>query len=566
MKNKALLKHISPLAGMILLAISAIGQTASPGIYLHHDQPYYISGDDIHYASYLFDRETGKSDRYNRIVKVALLGPVSRYQDQILSTRGTGHGLLHIPDTVKSGFYQLVAYVGRPDHSSDHVFKKYIQILQEEDSRLEICEISPKPAQTESKLSPFAFKTKVSRFQMEKSTFGPREPITLSMMLADASTGSISITKRKRDHDQQLTLREFVPAAQASGQRQQVSDEGINQFDSLRIKGTIFNSETGSLLKKSTVTVSFPSQEEFYVTNTDSEGKIDLVVKKGFDEYIGMFHTFDDKVFHRLRFEPDSLTSNEDFLAYTEPCNETVTIGLSAQWVELIENGIISKAFGQSTGLRPDLDDQDFLEDLFDKEVMLDDYEKLDNMKVVFSGITPNVSMTNNSRRPLKVFPVESSFSYKQLPLFYVDGFPTYDVNWILSLDPDAIASIGVIASSWKLAIFGKAGSSGIVSMKSKDGSLMPPMSPNMFRIQGHSHYESDPVMITPSDDRRSPQFSTLLYWHPEFEAKEGKNQIQLHAGDATGTFDVRFEGFTSSGLPVSFQTTISILSGISER
>ena len=558
MKNQSLKKEFVVLLSLLLMATGVVGQVI-PGLYLHHDQPYYISGDALRYASYAYDSETGKPDPYNRIVNVALVGPDHRYQDQILSEQGRGNGIFYLPDTIASGVYQLVAFVGRPNGSSNTVFKKHIQVLNEEDSSIEICEgVAGDEASDQKDQLPF-LNARLARIQMNQGVYQPRAQVNLSVFLSEAAYGSISITKRKERTDSHVGIDQYISMNQVNDISGQSSADNANVYDSLRIKGTVFNTMTGEPLVKNTVTLSFPSQEELYFANTDEEGRIDMKVKKGYDQYVGIFHTFDNKVFHRLRFEPAALEKSNMKISYSPPCGNKATIGLPQQWIELIENGVISKAYEQTNNRSFTDEAEDYLSDLFDEEVVLDDYEKVENMKTVFNGIVPNVSITNSKQRQIKMYPKESTFSYKQLPLLYVDGHPTYDEKWVLALDPEQVESIGVIASSWKLAVFGKAGSSGIISIKSKTGDLVPPLSPNMLRLSGHSHYDTEPITLSPSADERSPVFGTLLYWDPEFEGKQGQNQLTLRAGDETGTFDIRFEGFFASGEPVSISAALKI-------
>lgn len=559
-------KHISvrktmlSLIPALLMVLKASAQLAIPGLYLHHDQPYYVSGESLRYASYAFDDRTGTPDNNDRIVNVWLIGPKQRYQDQILSANGHGHGVFHLPDTIATGVYQLIAFVGSNNANSRGSFKKYIQILNEEDRQMTICE---QEGVSQSKMfmgTPSSSGNPVVLIESAKSTYKTREEIELSLTLTEATTGSVSITKRKLQKSNQIGFSHYFNQGRTVDFNTTETVGRNDTYDSIRIKGTIFNEVTGEPLAKNTVTLSIPSQEELYLTNTDEDGKIDFPVKLGHGQYTGIFHTFDNKVFHQLRFEaqaspPSSLTIN-----YQTPCDQSTDAGLTEQWVELIENRVIEQAYGFPPLQKRNDRTRDFLSDLFDDEVILDEYESIENMRTVFSGIVPNVSITNNPKRPIKMYPKESTFSYKQLPLFYVDGSPTYDYEWIMALEPDEIISIGIIASSWKLAVFGKAGSNGIVVIKSATGDLKPPLSPNMFRISGYSDYRSEPLKLSTTEDDRSPVLSTLLYWDPDFVGMKGNNQLLIPTGDATGVYEIRFEGFSISGKPVSQTAEVEIL------
>lgn len=419
-----------------------------------------------------------------------------------------------------------------------------------------------------------------SKILVNKKLVKPRETIKITFKVPNFANGALSISKRTKSNVQQdhlldfLKLKSKLPVYQSIDDFSQIENllianqgkylekpkalKKANPSDSMRIKGQLFNALTNEPLASNTVTVTFPEQEEFYTTATDKDGRIDLSVKIGPGQYFGILHTFDDKVFNKIIFKPEF--EAESTAVSVDLCNKITYSGVPERWTRLIENQVIKAAYNEESGTAADLDlSMEYLEDLYDEEVILDEYIEQKSMKTVFSGIVPQVSISNNSNRPIKMYPMESSFSFKNTPLFYVDGIPTYDENWILAMQPSSVEKISVIASAWKLAIFGKAGSCGIISIDTKEKNQKPPVSSNIFSMKGYSYYEEEPVTLTASVDSRIPAIQTLLYWNPKLDIRKGTDELTVKTGDETGTYVITFEGFTVDGKPLTLTESFEI-------
>ncbi|MEL6561351.1 MAG: hypothetical protein AAFQ94_24395 [Bacteroidota bacterium] len=419
-----------------------------------------------------------------------------------------------------------------------------------------------------------------SKVLINKKMVKPREAIKLTFKVPNFANGALSISKRTKSNIQQdhlldfLKLKSKLPVYQSIDNFNQIENllianqgkyiektpslKKANPSDSMRIKGQLINALTNEPLASNTVTVTFPEQEEFYTTATDSEGRIDLSVKIGAGQYFGILHTFDDKVFNKIIFKPEFEAESTDIAI--DLCNNITYSGVPERWTRLIENQVIKAAYNEESSTDIDIDlSMEYLEDLYDEEVILDEYIEQKSMKTVFSGIVPQVSISNNPNRPVKMYPMESSFSFGNTPLFYVDGIPTYDENWVLQMQPSSIEKISVIASAWKLAIFGKAGSCGIISIETKEKNQKPPVSSNIFRMTGYSYYEEEPVSLKANTDSRIPAIQTLLYWNPKLDIRKGTDELTIKTGDETGTYVVTFEGFTVDGKPLTLTESFEI-------
>jgi len=81
-------------------------------IYIHTDREEFISGEDLWFSTYLFDRQSTNPSLKSRIVYFELLNAENKpvLQKRILMDRGFGAGQVILPDTLSSGFYIIRAY------------------------------------------------------------------------------------------------------------------------------------------------------------------------------------------------------------------------------------------------------------------------------------------------------------------------------------------------------------------------------------------------------------------------------------------------------------------------
>jgi hypothetical protein len=81
-------------------------------VYLHTDRDEYIAGESLWFKTYLFDRLSSSLSEQSSIVYVELFNPSGQpvIQKKIRIDRGTGPGIMSLPDTLSTGRYLLRAY------------------------------------------------------------------------------------------------------------------------------------------------------------------------------------------------------------------------------------------------------------------------------------------------------------------------------------------------------------------------------------------------------------------------------------------------------------------------
>ena len=199
-----------------------------------------------------------------------------------------------------------------------------------------------------------------------------------------------------------------------------------------------------------------------------------------------------------------------------------------------------------------------------DQVIYLDDFVKLNSVLEILKEIIPGVSIKNPNRKEVeaRVFSTELAANFEGAPLFVVDGIPTYDTDFIFSLDPSMIASIGVIRSFQAIEKYGTIAQNGIIEITSRSGNFGSNLSATIVKYQGFGEelsFES-PDYSSGSGSTRIPDLRHILYWNPEVTTdSNGKATVEFYASDLITDYEITVEGANAENGAGSVSTTLSV-------
>lgn len=83
-------------------------------MYVHTDREEYVAGEDLWFTAYLFDRTDPGLSEGSSLAYIEILNPENRpvIQKRIYLEKGTGPGVLELPDSLSTGIYTFRAYTG----------------------------------------------------------------------------------------------------------------------------------------------------------------------------------------------------------------------------------------------------------------------------------------------------------------------------------------------------------------------------------------------------------------------------------------------------------------------
>ena len=137
-------------------------------------------------------------------------------------------------------------------------------------------------------------------------------------------------------------------------------------------------------------------------------------------------------------------------------------------------------------------------------------------------------------------------------PLTLLDGVPVFDVTKIIDMDPLKIQKVDITATNFYR---GNQQYSGIVSYAPYNGDLTGyQLDPNSLVVeyeglQYEREFYSPQYETAQQQQSRLPDYRNVLYWSPEVQTKNGKQNISFYTSDITGKYIVVLQGLTDNGL-----------------
>ncbi|GGB26062.1 hypothetical protein GCM10011511_57520 [Puia dinghuensis] len=197
-----------------------------------------------------------------------------------------------------------------------------------------------------------------------------------------------------------------------------------------------------------------------------------------------------------------------------------------------------------------------------DLSYSLDDYTRFVTMDEVIREFVNDVRVRRNSGRAyFRVMNSLFNIFFDDDPLLLIDGFPVFDGDKMIGVNPLKIEKIDVVPHRY---FFGPSISDGIVSFLSYDGDLGGyHLDPSALVIQYNGlqqHQEFYSPVYEPGVRSTIPDLRNQLLWSPEIETDSaGKKQLLLYTSDLKGKFALVVQGMTPEGLVGYSISTISV-------
>jgi len=202
-----------------------------------------------------------------------------------------------------------------------------------------------------------------------------------------------------------------------------------------------------------------------------------------------------------------------------------------------------------------------------DYSINVSDYIVFPKMEDLLHEIVPSVQYKKRRDLPMiRIFYRQEigTITYKEDPLYIVDGIMTKNTDFFLSLKPENLISIKVINNPNKLTRFGRLGENGIILVESKKGDLLnASIQQSLFSVVGLS--KSLDFSESHSSNRydtlfnRVPDLRSTLYWNPLDKSDLEESKLAFPLSDDIGNFVIRVEGFTLDGRSFSSEQIINV-------
>jgi hypothetical protein len=497
------------------------------------------------------------------------------------------YGSVFLPDTLKTGVYQVVCYTNSMRNDDEtNFFRKEILIANGFDEKLTQFADTVKSVSSgrQHPKDQDSLQTKDDlKIHLDKHDFYQREKISFSVEQKNAKEDTVSRFS--------VSVSEMIPGVQAeksiseyfdniievTGQVNsgQTSTRFIPEISGAVLKGKVLfaeqsGNETDSTIfkrsavgKKFTVLVStIDSISNLQYTTTDSIGSFSLLLNPYYDgkdiiirlrENINAIIEPDNKFLLKQQFIPSVKFDVPGIREYLE---RSVKISQIKKFYDQKESVSILKEFFPSKTIPkvyykhyPFIYPSDFLElsDFIDISKEIIPALKLWKVKGKYVSGYMNLKVAEN---------------FNNEPAIFLDGVLIDDISQIIALGSKDIKSIQSLNVTRYL---GEMSFNGILSVFSKNlviNNIQFKTPTIKYQALASQPYTKPETLKTIVANDHNPDLRQMLLWEPDniLNEKETK-QLECYASDLTGKYLINIQGITSNGAPLSASAVITIKS-----
>ena len=330
-----------------------------------------------------------------------------------------------------------------------------------------------------------------------------------------------------------------------------------------RLRGHVASITTGAPPRDSTVIISYLQKNGvgFEAYTKDGEFEVPFVF-----DFWG-----DDKVFCTLQYRAKNIDNNysifipKDTLTWKDSWASTEGVQASAYGDYALSKELVIKSYSffgsnQQNASLVNTNPNSAIEEEFsgaDYSIKVTDYVVFPKMEDLLREVVPFVQYRKRgTEEQVRIsFRYETSTrTYKDDPLYVIDGVMTKNTAVFVNLKPENLVSIKLINNPNKLAQLSRLGENGVIFVETKKRDFVNPLiSKNLYPVTGLSR-SSNLYQVRYSDTnarQRVPDLRPTLYWNPALATdKTGLATFSFFASDDIGPMKIFVQGLTKDGKP----------------
>ena len=559
------------------------GQIPGERIFVYQNTSVLVSGEKLYYSVFCLNEKNNLPSGLSKIAYVELVGKdnVLVFRHKIRLQNGIGQGEFLIPSAVSNGNYKLLGYTRWMNNRGDNYFFKSDLTILNPHHRYK------KPTAGKAHFSAIdSVEQNNAGYTLQKSSlntdknlklttnkknYDQREQVVLKLQGLNSSVlnGNYSISIRKKysiDKIGSNTSKNF----KLQNKNEVVPKAISNPIYLPELRGELFS---GQVITKSTglpaayvnVVLSIPEKAfDVKISKADKNGLFYFNVNRGFGQkepYVhvlqnmGQFEILWDKPF-QLDYENLMF---DDLVIMPDITDMILKRSIYAQ----IENAY-SEAKQDSFYL-----EKSYLPFYlrYSKVYDLDDYTRFPTVKETFVEIIEYVQFRKNKAGKQFVNLIQEGITQSNSPVMViVDGVFLEDHNKLPDLNARKVKRINVLFNPMVLE---PQTFSGLVVFETFNGNFqdfvkddyvskvetITPLNKKKYFSQTYTSNDTG----LPDFTDRIPDYRNQLLWIPDFKLEKEETTLDFFTSDVSGDFEVRLEGFSSKGEPISVLETFFV-------
>ncbi|PBJ13167.1 hypothetical protein [Flavobacterium sp. ACN6] len=553
--------------------------TLDETVFTHANASTFVSGETILFKIYCLKSSDKTPSTISKIAYVELVDESKKsvFKTKIALKNSTGQGDFFIPTTLKTGNYKLISYttwmLNKKVSDYFQIDIKIINPFKAKDGaeqKLNTGNLIPPTTQTVSAVNTenTASTNPNVKFRLSKKAFANRELVDLKIESTNAAyeDGNYSLSVRKIDNlsnKNQSTAADFSSSSKETNiinLQNQTNKLVLPEVRGEVISGKITSKSGTDIINGKFVGLSLPGKSfTFEISQTDAYGNFIFYLKDVYYSSNITVQLLDEKA------ENYTLTLNDDpainYTGLSFPETSDLSYVLKENIVERsiaaqIENAYFHKKVDNISKI-PTL--EPFYSPLA-KQYVLDDYTRFKTLKETSVEVATDIFIRQKDGK--NYLHVNDPSVFPQLPepaLVLVDGLYLENQNELMNYPMKNVYKIEVIIGRYYV---GSKPFNGLISFTTFDKNFVSTqtgssivktaiLSPKPKKIYNKIEYANQ------TDEARIPDYRNQLFWAPEVKLNQTNNSF--YTSDVSGNFEVRLEGFTKSGMPVSIKEFIEV-------
>ncbi|WDF60184.1 hypothetical protein PQ462_02175 [Flavobacterium sp. KACC 22758] len=544
--------------------------TLDETIFIHTNAATLISGETLLYKVYCLKSSDKTPSGISKVAYVELVddNKKSVFKTKISLENASGQGDYFIPTTLKTGTYKLIGYTNwMLNKPFSELFQLNINIINpyKVDEKTASQNIFAGNTNTTAE----SLKNENVTLNLNKKIFSNRELVDLKIKSSNANytNGTYSLSVRKLDNIPAQNQISAVDFAAGNAYLAVLDLKNENQkiiLPEVRgeiISGKISAKNNSDKIDNISVGLSIPGKSfAFKVVQTDKNGNFIFNVNQTFYSSNIILQIIDEKANNYELTVNNAPEIDYTKVSFEKDAKLSYTIKES-----LLERSISSQVENAYFHKKVDnIEKTPTVEPFYyplTKEYILDDYTRFKTLKETITEVA--VEAYSKQKDDKLYLHVNDPSVFPQLPnpaLVLVDGLYLENQNDLLTYNMKNVYKIEIIVGRYYV---GAKSFNGLISFTTFDKDFKSTQTgsfiakPTILRPQPKKIYNKVKYENT-ADNERIPDFRNQLFWNPDVQLNQD-SETSFYTSDLSGTFEIRLEGFTKSGIPVSIKENIEI-------
>jgi hypothetical protein len=572
------MKYYLFLIAFVIANISLAQNSEAPdsvpneSIFIDYNVSLLFSGEYLYYSLYCFDTTTKDFSQLSQMAYVELVGKNGKriFKHKIKLEKGRGYSDYFLPVTIETGNYKLVAYTNWMRNAEQSLLGiadiSIINPYQGQNKKLDLTTLEHRSHSVIlDTISKNSDKNSPIDLRLNKQEFKSRDKVTISLEALSPTLDTISGT-----YSVSVKRKTVIPSPKTNSAEDYLNDftasttklsELTNNPKLPELRGELFKgkviSNTETAVKNLKIAISIGKENKILRI---AEVNVDGYFYFNIDDY---YYTED--IFVQVLGED----TNDYSITLQSKTNLDVSdfqftdLKLQPEWKQaILDQSVYNQIESAYFEFRSDSlflpSSKDFFENREFVAYDLDDYTRFKTVKETVKEFIKTTSIRKDITEG-DVFEVQGyEFDTKSgiKPLLILDGIMIDDHSIMMDYDATTISDIKIYRDQFVIDLEVFQGAIILNTKKELDSNLFidnsglqkvtvlkPEIKKNYYKQQ----YSDD------NKDSRLPDYRQQLLWIPNLDlSKTTKKEIIFYTSDVKGVYQLKLEGFTAEGYPVS--------------